>query len=70
MANPPIKIPLPFYDGTNNLDLHELKLKHWGIVNGIAQGVGGTPEWWKSVILLSLSVQAQEVQIYNQKVCI
>ena len=61
MTYPLIKIPLSFFDGTKQQDLHELKPKHWGVVKGIAQGRGGTPEWCKSVILLSLTGQAEEM---------
>ena len=59
MTTPPIKIPLQFYDGTKQWDLHGLQLKCWGIVNGISQGIGGTPEWHESLIHLSLTGQAQ-----------
>ena len=61
MAHPPIKIHLPFFGETKQWDLHELQLKRWGIVNIIGQGRGGTPEWCKSVILLTLTGQAQEM---------
>lgn len=44
MAHPPIKIPLPFYHGTKQWDLHELQLKHCVIVNDIGENRGGLAE--------------------------
>ena len=53
MAHPPINNPLPFYNGTKQWDLHEMQLKHWGIVSNIRQNRSWTTEWHKKVILLS-----------------